>query len=206
MWHIAGLSHRQEECSARPFFPCGGLKLSKLPQKIRNYFTEDAVSTLRAAIRDANGNELFAVGRLDSGDLVESIAVVARGSRSAVPALDKVVTPGEVVIHNHPSGNLTPSEADLRAAYRVGSQGAGFLIVSNEVDDVYAVVEVIQVRAQAREHRHCQRGCSIEQAIASACLRMNTGLSRLRWRASSVRWAGMRCSKQGRRNRPTCRV
>lgn len=129
--------------------------MSKLPQKIRNYFTEDAVSTLRAAIRDANGNELFAVGRLDSGDLVESIAVVARGSRSAVPALDKVVTPGEVVIHNHPSGNLTPSEADLRAAYRVGSQGAGFLIVSNEVDDVYAVVEVIQVRAQRlEEHKN----------------------------------------------------
>lgn len=132
--------------------------MSKLPQKIRNYFTEGAISALRTAIRDANGNELFAVGRLDSSDLVESIAVVARGSRSAVPALDKVVAPGEVVIHNHPSGNLTPSEADLRVAFRVGSQGAGFLIVSNDVDDVYAIVEVIQVRAQRlEEHKNTVR-------------------------------------------------
>jgi ATP-dependent DNA helicase DinG len=129
-----------------------------LPQKIRNYFTDDAVSALKAAIQDAKGNELFAVGRLDSSDLVESIAVVARGSRSAVPALDQVVAPGEVVIHNHPSGDLTPSEADLRVACRVGSHGAGFLIVSNEMDDVYAVVEVILVRAQRlEEHKNTVR-------------------------------------------------
>ena len=96
--------------------------MSQLPQKIRNYFTEDAVSALKGAIREAKGNELFAVGRLDSRDLVESIAVVARGSRSAVPALDQVVAPGEVLIHNHPSGDLTPSEADLRVAC-AGSQG-----------------------------------------------------------------------------------
>ena len=62
----------------RPLFRFGGLKLSKLPQKIRNYFTDDAVSALKAAIQNAKGNELFAVGRLDSSDLVESIAVVAR--------------------------------------------------------------------------------------------------------------------------------
>lgn len=132
--------------------------MSQWPQKIRNYFTEDAVSALKGAIREAKGNELFAVGRLDSRDLVESIAVVARGSRSAVPALDQVVAPGEVLIHNHPSGDLTPSEADLRVACRVGSQGAGFLIVSNDVDDVYAVVEVIQVRAQRlEEHKNAVR-------------------------------------------------
>ena len=44
----------------RPLFRFGGLKLSKLPQKIRNYFTDDAVSALKAAIQDAKGNELSA--------------------------------------------------------------------------------------------------------------------------------------------------
>lgn len=122
--------------------------LSELPQKIRNYFTPEVVSTLRNAIKEANGNELFAVGQLDDNDVVASVSVVARGSRSAVPALDRAVSSGEVVIHNHPSGDLTPSEADLRVASRLGNQGIGFIIVNNKVDDLYAVVEVIQVRAR----------------------------------------------------------
>lgn len=122
--------------------------LSKLPQKIKNYFTPEAVQALRDAIAEVGGNELFAVGRLDDRDIIASVTVVARGSRTAVPALDQAATAGEVVIHNHPSGDLTPSEADLRVASRLGNQGIGFIIVSNEVDDLYAVVEVIQVRAR----------------------------------------------------------
>lgn len=125
--------------------------MSELPQKIKNYFTEDAVAVIRQAIDEAAGNELFAVGRLDDQDLIASVSVVARGSRSAVPALDRAVSPGEVVIHNHPSGDLTPSEADMRVAARLGNQGIGFLIVNNSVDNVYAVVEVIQVRAKKLE-------------------------------------------------------
>ena len=122
--------------------------LSKLPQKIKNYFTPEAVQALRDAIAEVGGNELFAVGRLDDRDIIASVTVVARGSRTAVPALDQAATAGEVVFHNHPSGDLTPSEADLRVASRLGNQGIGFIIVSNEVDDLYAVVEVIQVRAR----------------------------------------------------------
>ena len=127
--------------------------LSKLPQKIKNYFTPEAVQALRDAIAEVGGNELFAVGRLDDRDIIASVTVVARGSRTAVPALDQAATAGEVVIHNHPSGDLTPSEADLRVASRLGNQGIGFIIVSNEVDDLYAVVEVIQVRLEGPMRR-----------------------------------------------------
>jgi len=126
----------------------GLTQLSELPQKIRNYFTPEAAEALRKAIEEIKGNELFAVGQLDENDLIASVSIVARGSRSAVPAVERAVSYGEVVIHNHPSGDLTPSDADLRVASRLGNQGVGFLIVNNAVDDLYAVVEVIQVRAR----------------------------------------------------------
>lgn len=57
--------------------------------------------------------------------------------------------PGEVVIHNHPSGVLVPSEADLQVAGALGSMGVGFLIVDNPVERVYVVVEPHRPRPRA---------------------------------------------------------
>lgn len=98
---------------------------------------------MRTAIADAGGNEIFALGTLTAGRVSE-IRVLARGHRSAVPALMRIPRPGEVVIHNHPSGNLEPSEADLQIASALGDQGVGFYIVDNAVERAYAVVEPLQ--------------------------------------------------------------
>lgn len=92
-------------------------------------------------MRDAGGNEVFLLGTLDEQARVASVRVLARGNRQAVPALLQIPRPGEVVIHNHPSGDLTPSDADLDIAARLGNDGIGALIVDNDVERVYVVVE-----------------------------------------------------------------
>lgn len=106
-------------------------------------FAPDARDAMRLAIDDARGNEVFALGTLSDGTVAE-VRVLARGHRSAVPALLKIPRSGEVVIHNHPSGTLEPSEADLHIASTLGEQGVGFYIVDNGVDRAYAVVEPLQ--------------------------------------------------------------
>jgi ATP-dependent DNA helicase DinG len=67
--------------------------------------------------------------------------VIARGNDYSVPAVIESASPGEVVIHNHPSGNLTPSNQDIQIASVFGNHGVGFLIVDNSASEVYVVVE-----------------------------------------------------------------
>ena len=93
------------------------------------------------AIAEAGGNEVFFLGRRDDQGLVDAVEVHCRGHKTAVPALLQLGRHGEVVIHNHPSGALTPSDADLRLASHYGQEGVGFFIVSNTADAVYVVVE-----------------------------------------------------------------
>ena len=104
-------------------------------------FTEKAAAKLRAAIEDAGGIEVFAIGELDEERLVSDIEVHCRGTDDAVPALLKRPRHGQVVIHNHPSGVLKASEADMLLANRYGDEGIGVVIVDNAVSRALWVVE-----------------------------------------------------------------
>ncbi len=110
-------------------------------------FTAGAAASLREAIADAGGNEVFAAGKLDDKGLVAELTVAARGARSSVPALEGFLDRGDVLIHNHPSGMLTPSDADLAVASRAGANGVGSYIVDQDVTEVYVVAEPVRARA-----------------------------------------------------------
>ncbi|MBI5095051.1 MAG: DEAD/DEAH box helicase [Candidatus Hydrogenedentes bacterium] len=92
-------------------------------------------------IAESGGREVFFAGTLNGDGVVESVRVCARGHESAVPAFFEAVGTREVVIHNHPSGLIAPSEADLELAAIFGRHGNGVFIVDNEVARVYVVVE-----------------------------------------------------------------
>jgi len=109
-------------------------------------FSGEVRRYIAQAIQDAGGNEVFVTGMLDGQGLVVSAAVAARGHESAVPVIQSAVEHAEVLIHNHPSGNLQPSDADLEIAARTAESGLGFYIVNNTVTAVYAVVEPVLVR------------------------------------------------------------
>ncbi len=104
------------------------------------------IEEIREAIADADGNEVFLVGKRGDDGKVESVTVGARGNEEAVPVLSPHLEDGDVVIHNHPSGGITPSGADLAIASRLGNQGIGFFIVDNRLDEVYVVAEPVEAR------------------------------------------------------------
>ena len=105
------------------------------------YLAPSAQEQLRAAITEAGGNEVFWLGQCDTECRVTAVEVLARGHAGAVPAILQLCRPGDVVIHNHPSGELSPSDADLAIASRLGSMGVGCYIVDNAVNRLYRVVE-----------------------------------------------------------------
>jgi ATP-dependent DNA helicase DinG len=103
-------------------------------------FSNHAIQQLRAAINDADGNEVFFLGRTDEARLVVEVEPLARGNRDAVAAIMIAASFGDVVIHNHPSGHLTPSQADIEIASLLGNQGVGFYIVDNSGERCYQAV------------------------------------------------------------------
>lgn len=115
--------------------------------KTSNWFTKDfivseAISAIRDAIGRADGNEVLLIGKLNEEMLVADIDICAMGNKHAAPAITKAARHGEVIIHNHPDGVLSPSDADLEIASHMGSLGIGFYIVDNTVEHLYPVVHV----------------------------------------------------------------
>ncbi|HET9276032.1 MAG TPA: helicase C-terminal domain-containing protein, partial [Gemmatimonadales bacterium] len=97
---------------------------------------------LAREIRAAGGREVCFVGSLDESGVVIQVRPVARGTPDEVLALPGIADRGEMVLHNHPSGQLEPSTADLMVAARLHDAGIGFGIVDNEGSELYVVVEV----------------------------------------------------------------
>ena len=106
-------------------------------------FLDSVKERMKDDIEECGGSEVLWVGKIDESRVVISMETVARGHDSAVPAVMPHMEKGDVVIHNHPSGVLKPSEADLLQASQLGNQGIGFYIVNNRVDAVYVVVEPV---------------------------------------------------------------
>ena len=104
-------------------------------------FTDDAAAALRVEIEDNGGGEVFAACRIGEDGRIDEVLVSARGSKSSVPALAAYLERGDVVVHNHPSGTLRPSEADVSIAAEAGHNGVGSYIVNNAVDRVHVVAE-----------------------------------------------------------------
>lgn len=103
-----------------------------------------ASAAVRTAIRLAGGNEVCFVCVVDEEGTITAVRAVARGDVRSVLAMPGVAERGEMLLHNHPSGELTPSDADLDVAARVHGNGVGFAITDNEASRVYVVTEVPQ--------------------------------------------------------------
>jgi ATP-dependent DNA helicase DinG len=97
---------------------------------------------LASEISAAGGREVCFVAQMDRDGVVTGARAVARGTADVVLALPGGATRGEVVLHNHPSGVLEPSGADLNVAVRLHDAGVGFGILNNDASELYVVVEV----------------------------------------------------------------
>ena len=115
---------------------------------------ERLVAAARTLMQDeiaaAHGREVSFVVRADANGTLTDARVVARGTIDAVLALPGVATRGEMLLHNHPSGFLEPSGADLHVAARLHDEGVGFGIVDNAVNALYVVVECPRARTLTR--------------------------------------------------------
>jgi ATP-dependent DNA helicase DinG len=97
---------------------------------------------LASEIAAASGREVSFVAQVDRDGVVTGARAVARGTVDLVLALPGAAERGEMLLHNHPSGRLEPSGADLNVAARLHDGGVGFGIIDNGATALYVVVEV----------------------------------------------------------------
>ncbi|HET8762755.1 MAG TPA: JAB domain-containing protein, partial [Gemmatimonadales bacterium] len=105
---------------------------------------------LAGEILAAGGREVSFVAEINRDGIVTAARTVARGTIGEVLALPGVARRGEMLLHNHPSGNLEPSGADLHVAARLHDEGVGFGILRNDATELYVVVEVPHARENVR--------------------------------------------------------
>jgi ATP-dependent DNA helicase DinG len=99
-----------------------------------------SAARIRAEISRCGGNEVCFVATVGDDGVIADPRVVARGNASAVLAATRDAGPGCFVLHNHPSGELTPSDADLAVAAELYAAGLGLAIVDNDAARLYVVV------------------------------------------------------------------
>ena len=96
---------------------------------------------MREEISASGGQEVLFVGHLDREGMIASVDVYARGSEAAVAAPTEFCERGDIIIHNHPSGRLRPSDADVQVSARLAESGIGSALVDNEISQIYVMVE-----------------------------------------------------------------
>lgn len=111
---------------------------------VNSRFSISVKMEIRHKIDEADGNEVFFVGKIDDKGVVVSVQVAARGTLDTVPVNASKARESSVLIHNHPSGVLYPSDADLAVASDCSDKAQGFYIINNDVSDVYVVMEPIK--------------------------------------------------------------
>lgn len=135
---------------------------------IQDRLTPQVCTQMARAIQEADGAEVLFIGRLDAEGRVDRIEAAARGNDEGVPALEPFMEKGDMILHNHPSGLLKPSGADLSVASRLGQMGIGSAIVDNPVSQIYVVAEPILLREADYLDReevasHLEEGGSLDQ-------------------------------------------
>jgi len=140
---------------------------------IEKVFSKDAYETIKGEISASSGNEVFFVGDCNSEGILEAVKVLARGNKFSVPAIIDAADSGQIVVHNHPSGNLTPSEQDIHLASIFGNNGVGFFIIDNNLKDFYVVVEPFKKKGLIKLDSDETRGYLIPGGRVSDLLKDN---------------------------------
>jgi ATP-dependent DNA helicase DinG len=136
---LVGVDGLDAEPSGPPAPPAGAEPLR---------LSAEAAEVIRGEIERARGREVCFVAEVDGDRRVVEPRAVARGNRNAVLAAARDEPQGGILIHNHPSGTLEPSDADLSVAARCWEEGLGTAITDNEASELYVVVEPPEPRVR----------------------------------------------------------
>ncbi len=111
---------------------------------VEQRISPDAIAKMRASIAQAAGDEVVFACRTDDDLIITDVELVASGTADMAPAPAELLQRGRIVVHNHPTGMLRPSRADVHSAAALGDAGVGSYIVNNDVTELVVVCEPVE--------------------------------------------------------------
>ena len=146
--------------------PKNAFDIAKMPfsqyngdMDIHARFAQSVVTAMRRDVQEAGGNEVFWSGLINSAGIVTDVKVGSRGNEDSVIINSDAAREGHVLIHNHPSGNLNPSQADQSIAANANDTSLGFYIVNNDVSQVYVVLEPVKPKVLEKLDKNVLAEC-----------------------------------------------
>lgn len=112
-----------------------------MKQPAGELLAEAALKYMREQIEFNGGMECSFNGFMEPDGKIGSVLLVCSGNRRMTISvlLDAAVC---VLIHNHPSGDISPSSADIAQAVDLANQGIGSWVVDNECTFVHQITRV----------------------------------------------------------------
>ncbi|NPV02518.1 MAG: DEAD/DEAH box helicase family protein [Brevinematales bacterium] len=104
-------------------------------------FTESVIQTIAETIEKNSGHEVAFSGVIDRSGLVVEVFPLSYGNEDSTVVAMMEALSGDVVIHNHPSGNTVPSQEDIELSSLLANRMLGFYIVNNTCSQVNIVLQ-----------------------------------------------------------------
>ncbi|MGL4394511.1 MAG: helicase C-terminal domain-containing protein [Brevinema sp.] len=108
-------------------------------QSTSSFFHPSVQESMSQIIAEHGGAEVFFIGWVDRNGTITEFEPIAYGNDESVPAPLADGLKGDVVIHNHPSGDLRASNPDINIASLLATKKLGFYIINNDCSEVNIV-------------------------------------------------------------------
>jgi len=109
--------------------------------EIEEIFSLELKNKIRNDIIKAEGQEIYLAGKVNESSNIFNYKIIDNGNKSSASSIINNLNAGDVLIHNHPSGDLNPSASDIHLASRLADNGIGFIIINNEASRLYILIE-----------------------------------------------------------------
>jgi ATP-dependent DNA helicase DinG len=132
---------------------------------------------LADTIASASGHEVYFLGKIRWTEpalaLLDEVEAFTRGNAVSTPAVIEGAEDWDVAIHNHPGGDLTPSDADVAIAGELSQRGVAFVIIDNRAERLNVVVRPLKAQRQEAVDEEevrliFRRGGPLSQAFSTA--------------------------------------
>lgn len=135
---------------------------AKFSNQVADHLTEEVISFIRTEIAKYQGQEIIFGGKLNTSNtakkpphtnqpnstdpttltsIIDTVEILSRGNKNLAPLVSSRLTEFDIIIHNHPSSYLEPSDADLGIAGAYGEE-VGFAIVDNRVEKINIIIPI----------------------------------------------------------------
>lgn len=114
---------------------------------LSNYrFSEETELLIRELISEYDGGEIFFGCHVDEEEVIFNVNPICYGNEEMVLAPYEIAEKYNAVLHNHPSGNVQPSSADMQYASQLKNQGIGFFITNNDVSKIATIIPPVVLK------------------------------------------------------------